>query len=106
MFVIAGGGTGKNVYRRLQCERIPFAAGILFENDLDYPVAKALAADLLSTKGFEPVPAGLFEEAKRKISTCKQVICCKQTFGSFEKPNEDLLLFAKEQGKRVVISGE
>ena len=106
VFVIAGGGTGKNVYRRLQCERIPFAAGILFENDLDYPVAKALAADLLSTKGFEPVPAGLFEEAKQKISTCKQVICCKQTFGSFEKSNEDLLLFAKEQGKRVVISGE
>ena len=43
VFVIAGNGSGRNTYRRLQREGIPFATGILFQNDLDYPVAKALA---------------------------------------------------------------
>ena len=47
VFVIAGNGSGRNAYRRLQREGIPFATGILFQNDLDYPVAKALAAKVV-----------------------------------------------------------
>ena len=37
VFVIGGGGSGIPVYRRLQRRGVPFAAGILQENDLDYP---------------------------------------------------------------------
>ena len=44
VFVIAGAGGGRKIYRRLQRAGIPFVTGILHENDLDYPVAKALAA--------------------------------------------------------------
>ena len=44
VFVIAGDGTGRNIYRKLQRKNIPFATGILFENDLDYPVAKICAS--------------------------------------------------------------
>ena len=38
VFVIGGGGAGIPVYRRLQRQGIPFAAGVLQENDLDFPV--------------------------------------------------------------------
>ena len=46
VFVLAGNGTGTAVFRKLQRDGIPFAAGILWENDLDYPAAKALAVFL------------------------------------------------------------
>ena len=39
VFVIGGGGSGIPVYRQLQRQGIPFAAGVIPENDLDYPVA-------------------------------------------------------------------
>lgn len=52
VFVLTGNGTGTGVFRRLQREGIPFAAGILWENDLDYPSAKALAVEVVSEKVF------------------------------------------------------
>ncbi len=43
VFVVGGGGWGIPVYRELQKRQIPFAAGILFENDVDYQVAARLS---------------------------------------------------------------
>lgn len=99
VFVIAGGGTGKRMYRKLQRQGIVFATGILFENDVDYPVAKALATDVIEAKAFEPITSSQFERAKEKLANCKSVICCKTNFGSLEKANEELLDFAKKIGK-------
>lgn len=99
VFVIAGGGTGRQVYRRLQRQGIAFATGILFENDLDYPVARALAADVVAAEGFEPIEETLLAEAKKKIDSCKSVICAKRVFGSLERANEELLAYAKAAGK-------
>ena len=106
VFVIAGGGTGRGVYRRLQRQGIPFTAGILFKNDLDYPVAQALAADMTAAEGFEPVPEKLLEEAKQKMDGCQRVICCKHVFGSYEKANEELLSYARASGKDVEMTAE
>lgn len=74
VFVIAGGGTGRSVYRRLQRRGIPFVTGILFENDLDYPVARALAAEVLAAEAFEPIGEGILEKAKKRMDCCKTVI--------------------------------
>lgn len=106
VFVIAGGGTGKNVYRRMQRQGTAFATGILYENDLDYPVANALAADVIKAKGFEPITDTLLEEAKRKLDDCKKVICCKNRFGSLELANKELLEYAGERGKTIEMGGE
>ncbi|MGN0352661.1 MAG: ABC transporter ATP-binding protein [Roseburia sp.] len=105
VYVISGGGTGRNVYRRLQRQGIPFTTGILFQNDLDYPVAKALAAEVIVADAFEPMTASQLEEAKKKLQTCKKVICCKKTFGTLEHANEELLKFAKQCGKKIEVSG-
>ena len=43
VFVIGGNGSGIPVYRKLQRQGIPFAAGVLHTNDVDYQVAGALA---------------------------------------------------------------
>lgn len=98
VFVIAGGGTGRPVFRKLQRQGIPFAAGILYENDLDYPVAKALASEVVCARGMEPISSELVLKAKERIGQCGKVICCKNEFGSLEKANEELVLFAREAG--------
>ena len=99
VFVIAGGGTGKPLYRRLQRAGISFAAGILFENDLDYPVARALAAEVITAEPFEPIPEELLRRAKHSMDQCKKVICCKQKFGTFDHANEILFAYAKDSEK-------
>ncbi len=101
VFVIAGGGSGRQVYRRLQRQQRAFVTGILFENDLDYPVARALAEEVIRAEAFEPISRALLEEAKQKLDGCERVICCKEQFGSLEKANEELLAYAKAAGKTV-----
>ena len=75
IFVIAGNGTGTAVFRRLQRERIPFATGILWENDLDYPSAKALAVRTVSVPAFQVMGEKQIAEAKQLIDDCERVIC-------------------------------
>lgn len=75
VFVLAGNGTGTGIFRRLQRAGIPFAAGILWENDLDYPAAKALAAEVISVKPFCPIGDEAVTEAKRLINQCDTVFC-------------------------------
>lgn len=102
VFVIAGGGSGSNVYRSLQRQQIAFSTGILFENDLDYPVARALAAEVLAAEAFEPIPEETIERAKEQLDRCKRVICCRDRFGAYEAANQVLLEYAEQQGKNIV----
>lgn len=101
LFVIAGGGSGRTVYRRLQREGKAFVTGILYENDLDYPAAKALAAQLISMKAFEPVDEHTLEQAKRAMDLCDKVICCRERFGTLEQANKELFLYAKKGGRLI-----
>ena len=101
VFVIAGNGSGRNVYRRLQREGIPFATGILFQNDLDYPVAKALAVKVIETAALEPMTQERLQEAKQCIDTCERVICCREHFGTLERENQELFDYAKSCKKQI-----
>lgn len=103
VFVIAGGGTGRRAFRYLQRAGVPFAAGILYENDLDYPVAKALAGSVIGAAAFEPVSDALLDEAKKSIRSCEKVICTKEHFAALEKYNEQLLEYAKDCEKDIKI---
>lgn len=101
VFVIGGGGSGIATYRRLQRRGIPFAAGVIPENDLDYPVAKALAARVISEKRFEPISEEAFQQAVDCMNACRQVICCLQSFGTVNEKNRLLMQKAREMGKLV-----
>lgn len=104
VFVIAGGGFGRHVYRSLQRRGTAFAAGILFRNDLDYPVAKALAVRVIEAPAFEPIPDALTAAAKESLEGCRRVICCRETFGTLEKANQELLAYAGRMGKAVEMA--
>lgn len=99
VFVIGGGGTGLTVYNRLQRQNIPFAAGILQENDVEYAAASALAACVFSEKAFFPVSEETFLRAKQMLGSCKTCICALTEFGPYNEKNRQLFEYAKKLGK-------
>lgn len=101
VFVLAGGGSGTAVFRRLQREGIPFAAGILWENDLDYPSARALAAEVVSVRAFCRMDGEVLTRAREQIDSCEEVICTVDldNTGEFNKELSALYKYAQEQGK-------
>lgn len=99
VFVIGGGGSGIPVYRRLQRQGIPFAAGVLHESDLDYAVARSLAAQVIAERPFEPIGDAAFETAVECMRACEQVFCPLQTFGPMNERNRALMELAQELGK-------
>ena len=101
IFVIGGGGSGIPVYRRLQRMGIPFAAGILHRNDLDYPVARALAAELVEEAAYQPVTAGTLARALAVLERCGKAVCTLPAFGPLNEANRLLWEAAKQNGKQV-----
>ena len=101
VFVIAGGGRGIPVFRQLQRQGIPFAAGILHENDIDWEIAKVLASAVVSEKPFEPIGSTALENGKRLMAQCGRVICCLQQFGAMNQGNRELLAYAEVLGLPV-----
>jgi iron complex transport system ATP-binding protein len=99
VFVIGGGGSGIPVYRQLQRRGVPFAAGVLHENDVDYPVATALSAQVVAECPFEPIGDGAFQQAAHWIQTCPRVLCPLTQFGPVNEPNRALRELARELGK-------
>ena len=97
--VFGGGGTGLAVYNRLQRQNIPFAAGILQENDVEYAAASALAACVFSEKAFFPVSEETFLRAKQMLDDCDACICALTEFGPYNEKNRQLYEYAKKLGK-------
>ena len=97
VFVIGGNGRGIPVYRYLQRRGIPFAAGVLHENDQDYPVARALAAEVIGEKAFEPIGEPAYERAAVVLDGCKKMVCCLKQFGSMNEKNRQLAELGKDK---------
>ena len=99
VFVISSGGTGILVYRRLQKEHIPFAAGILYENDMDYRLARLLAAEVITEEPFEEIREETLQKAFETIGKCKRVINAGVKIGTWNIGIERLLERAEIEGK-------
>lgn len=95
VFVVGGCGTGIPCYRVLQKRRVPFAAGILFENDLDVPVAKALGSRVVCAPAFSPIPESALREAEEALAACKGVIDTGAPVGCYNEANQTLLRYAE-----------
>ena len=97
VFVIGGGGSGIPVYRKLRRQGIPFAAGVLQENDLDLPAARALGSLVITDRAFERISPEKAEEALRVLERCESVICTV-SFGDQNRENRRLMERGKELG--------
>ena len=102
VFVAGGAGTGVFIYRELQRLGIAFRAGILYENDCDFPVAKALASEVITEKMFEPIGKDTFEAACRKIDESDYVIDTGCPVGQMNAMLKDVLEYAAEK-KKIIL---
>lgn len=102
VFVAGGAGTGVFIYRELQRLGIAFRAGILYENDCDFPVAKALASEVITEKMFEPIGKEAFEAACRKIDESDYVIDTGCPVGQMNAMLKDVLEYAAEK-KKIIL---
>ncbi len=103
VFVIGGGGSGIPLYRQLQRRGIPFAAGVLHKNDLDYPVASALASQTVAEEPFEPIGKDAREKAAELIRACQKVLCPLSSFGPMNEENRRLRNMAAGNGWLVEL---
>lgn len=103
-FVIAGAGTGKNVFYSLQKQGIPFFTGVISENDIDYQMAQALSEKCIKSEAYEPVTESAIKEAKELIKKCSRIICTKNHFGTYDTAGKELLEYAKANNKDIEIT--
>ena len=96
VFVIGGMGSGIPVYHALNRAGIPFAAGVIHENDMEYQTARVLAAEVIREAAFEPVGEQAFLRAKKVLEA---VFCPLNVFGTMNKKNRELLRIGTELGK-------
>ena len=101
VFVVAGGGCGVPVYRELQKRDVPFATGILFENDADFQVACGLSDHVVSAPAFRPMEEEQFREAAALMRRCGKVIDAGAPEGELNGMNRRLLELAREEGLPV-----
>lgn len=104
--MIGGAGSGIPFYRMLQRCGVPFVAGILYENDVDFRVARALAASVVSARAFEPVDAETEARAAELLSLAAYAVDCGFPRGAYNRCNEVLLSHAEAQGKPILRSSE
>ena len=104
VFVLSSGGNGIPVYRELQKQNLAFVAGVLYTNDIDYQLARLLAAHTVTEKPFEEISEQTFTEASKWIDACDGVIDAGLTIGSGNRRIEELLKKAQEAGKLISVS--
>ena len=97
VFVIAGAGCGIPVYRALQKKGIPFATGILFENDVDFQVARVLSSYVVSAPAFEEITDGQYQQAAKLLLQCQSVIDAGTPIGTMNLKNQKLLQLARDR---------
>lgn len=102
VFILGGAGKGIPVYRLFQKHRITFSTGVLFENDVDYQVAKVLASQVVQAPAFSVMSDEHIEEAKRLIDQAEYVIDTNVPLGEQNKKHKELLDYICEKRKRVL----
>lgn len=102
-FVIAGGGSGIAVYRALQRQRMPFITGILHKNDVDYQVARDLAAEVIAERPFECISDETFRQAVDCLKKCERFINCLSEYGEMNMQNRELAKIAAQTGREIRV---
>lgn len=102
-FVISSGGGGIPVYRKLQRKNLTFAAGILYENDMDYRLARLLAQEVVTEKPYTDISDAAYNRAEELIKTSGKVIYVPFEQGSCNERIKDLVKLAESEGKLEII---
>ena len=101
VFVLSAGGSGIEVYRRLQKENIPFIAGILYPGDIDYQLARMLAMEVITEKPYCRMTEKTYAQAAERMQTCEKVIFAGAEAGDMNQALFRLKEDAEKAGKLI-----
>jgi iron complex transport system ATP-binding protein len=104
--VIAGGGSGEAVLRRLCLCNYSVTCGVLNEGDSDTDVADALDIETVREKPFSPVSPERLETAIDRVNRSDVVILCGTAFGPGNLLNLHLAEHALQAGKPVYVMAD
>lgn len=102
-FVISSGGGGIPIYRKLQRKNLTFAAGVLYENDMDYRLARLLAQEVVTEKPFADISDTAYDRAEQLVRGCRKVIFVPFETGACNARINDLVKLAEDLGKLETI---
>ena len=94
---MAAGGCGIPIYRAVQKRGIPFATGILFDNDVDFQVAQVLTSSVVSTPAFEEITDGQYQQAAKLLLKCASGVDAGTPIGTRNLKNQQVLQLAREE---------
>lgn len=124
-FVVAGNGTGINIYRSLARNGYGVTSGVLHENDKDSEVAVRVCGQTICEKAFEPISKEKSAEAEKlalmhrftvdsgfpvgqinseNINLLKNIISSGKTVFSLRPVNESRELFGELDDKVIHVS--
>ena len=90
---------GNPVFRKLQKENVPFAAGVLYTNDIDYQLARILAMETVTEAPFQEISDGHLPAPAELMKSCERVIDTGVPVGMCNRRIEELRAEAKRLGK-------
>ncbi|MGQ9669140.1 ABC transporter ATP-binding protein [Desulfosoma sp.] len=100
-FVVAGMGSGAQVFRLLAKRGFAIATGVLHTNDLDYFVARSLGAECAAQAPTPSIDHRSLEAAKQLLERSDVVIDCGFEVGPINQANLALVQLAVRSGKTV-----
>ena len=102
--VIAGGGSGIELYRRLLIEGYEVTTGVLNRLDSDAEAARALNIPAVLEQPFSPVGSDVIAQALKMVADADAVILSQVPFGSGNLVNLTLAEAALNSGKPVFLA--
>ncbi|MBV5328676.1 MAG: ATP-binding cassette domain-containing protein [Chlorobium sp.] len=102
--VIAGGGSGIELYRRLLIEGYEVTTGVLNRLDSDAEAARALNIPAVLEQPFSPVGSDAIAQALKMVGDADAVILSQVPFGSGNLVNLTLAEAALNSGKPVFLA--
>jgi len=101
--VVAGGGCGEEILRRLNIADYKITSGVLNKGDSDAEVAEALGIPTILEKPFSPVSNETLNKALALVESADAVVVCAVPFGPGNVCNLNLAERAISKGKHVFL---
>ena len=101
--VLSSSGRGIAVYRQLQRICVPFTAAVVYTNDLDYELARIMAADVITEKPFEEISDDTFNRVKSAVENCSSIVIPGVDIGSCNSRMNEIIRLAEDSGKVKTI---
>ncbi|MDO4485033.1 MAG: ABC transporter ATP-binding protein [Bacillota bacterium] len=101
--VLSSSGRGIAVYRQLQRICVPFTAAVVYTNDLDYELARIMAADVITEKPFEEISDDTFNRVKSAVENCSSIVIPGVDIGSCNRRMNEIIKLAEDSGKVKTI---